>query len=996
MKKLSVFTLFLLIFCLPSAIGQTNMASYRACYQSGSANYDHTAHLVTDGHESTFWQGRQVDNEWIYTDLGYDATISSLTIIWGDVYASEFRIELSSDQNISTKKWTTVYHTSNGKGGIDKVKIKQGKARYVRLVCVSRSAVGGCVVKEMGVFGGTHLPVPTQTQPRLLPDLRQFLSGGNWKLQRQSFVEGNGSEISRYGFPDANWIPATVPGTILSSFLNIGALPDPNFGDQQLMISDDFFTANFWYRNTFEIPEAYQSKQIWLNFKGINWKADVFFNGNKIGRIEGAYTRANFNITQWVEHGKKNCLAVLIYKNDHPGEVSEQHLNDPDDNGGIIGLDSPSILASIGWNWIPTIRGRNCGIWNDVFLSCTQNVSIVDPFVKTELALPDTSSAKLKIETSLKNSSNVAVDGSIVAAVGNLKISKKVHLEANETKNIKLEPSEFSELNIQHPALWWPNGYGKQNLYQLQLQFMENGTISDQKQITFGIREYSYTIDKNNLKISVNGFPLIVRGGNWGMPEANLQCDSAGYDLRVRLHKEMNLNIIRNWIGMVGHDAFYDACDRYGIMIWDDFWLANPVDGPIPSDNLLFMDNVRDKIKQRRNHASLALWCGRNEGYPPAVLDSAMKVNVSELDDTRFYLSSSAHKPVTGLGPYETKDPIWYFTQRGSTLHSEQGIVCVPSVESMKQMMPADSLWPISNMWGKHDWTQPRVRIYTDDLVRSYGAPTGINDFCRKSQMMNMEGPKAMMESWQSTRGGGVIVWMTHPAWPSLICQTYDYYFEPTAAYFAFKTASEPIHILWRADNNKVQLINNSIHRLEGLKSTVKLFDFNGKLRFEKQFTNQVDPNSVSDLIDLQAPSDITKIYFIVLELSDAKANVLSRNFYWNSAKYQDYQDLNKMAISNINAHVRVKKAEKKSNIEIELENDSQQIALMARLKLVQSQSKKRVLPAIYSDNYISMFPGEKRKINIEFETKDLEGDSPSIIIEGWNVLEHEIKVNHN
>jgi hypothetical protein len=321
----------------------------------------------------------------------------------------------------------------------------------------------------------------------------------------------------------------------------------------------------------------------------------------------------------------------------------------------------------------------------------------------------------------------------------------------------------------------------------------------------------------------------VIRGGNWGLPEANLNLDSAGYDLRVRLHKEMNMNLIRNWVGQTGTDHFYNACDKHGIMIWDDFWLANPVDGPHPLNNEMFMDNVRDKILNRRNHASVAIWCGRNEGYPPAALDSAMRVECSNLDGTRYYVSSSADRPVTGLGPYETKDPKWYFTQRGNTLHTEQGIVCVPSAESMRAMMPDEFRWPINDMWGKHDWTQPRVRIYTEDMARSYGEPTGLTDFCKKAQMLNMEGPKAMMETWQSNRGPGVIVWMTHPAWPSLICQSYDYYFEPTAAYFAFKKGSEPVHIMWRADNEKVQVVNNTLRPLKGLNALVEVYDFSGK-----------------------------------------------------------------------------------------------------------------------------------------------------------------------
>lgn len=993
-KKLLLVSVIIAIFAQLS-IAQTNISLLRACYQSSAADYDNTAHLVTDGNLGTRWISKSNAVQWIYVDLGKVCSLSKLNINWGTGFARNYSIQISSD-GLPEKpaNWHSVYNTLSGSGGNEEINLKGIKARYVKINCTQPSEQKGYSIKEIKIMGKGRLVYVNTPNPTMRSDGKQYLTGGNWTLQRASLVAASGVEISQLNYKNQSWIPATVPGTILTSYYNIGAIPDHNYGDQQLMISDSFFTADFWYRNNFIIPKSYQGKQIWLNFDGINWKAEIFINGHSLGNINGAFIRGKFDVSPFVKAGESNAIAVLVHKNDNPGQVTEQHLFDADNNGGIIGYDGPTFLASIGWNWMPTIRGRNTGIWSDVYLNATDAVTINNPFIKTDLPLPDTSKANITIETTVKNNTNNMVSGLLKGMIGKVSFEQLVSLEPNEAKLIELNSITFPQLSINHPQLWWPNGYGNQSLQQLNLEFQIDGLVSDKKELEFGIREYTYCYENNNLNLHVNGYPVIIRGGNWGMSEAMLRCDKEGYDLRVKLHKDMNLNMIRNWIGMVGDDAFYEACDKYGIMVWDDFWLANPVDGPPPIDTGMFMANVKDKIYRRRNNASVALWCGRNEGYPPAALDSAMKVETFNLDGTRHYISSSADRPVTGLGPYETKDAKWYFKNRGTTFHSEQGIVAVPSVESMKAMMPADSLWPISDMWGKHDWTQPRVTIYNDDLNRQYGKALSLVDFCKKAQMMNMEGPKAMMETWQSNRGPGVLVWMTHPAWPSLICQTYDYFFEPTAAYYAFKKASEPVHVLWRADNEQVELANNTRLNLENVTVETSVYGIDGRVIFNKSIKVNVTANSTKSLMQLTYPTDISPVHFISLKLTDAEGKILSDNFYWRATQYLNYTALQAMPQINLSANA-TKSSDKggQTIIKVLLKNNNAGIALMCRLKVLQNKSGKRVLPAFFSDNYVSFAPGESRIVNITFDNKYLDNETPRLMIEGWNLDESEISI---
>ena len=253
-------------------------------------------------------------------------------------------------------------------------------------------------------MGGEELVAHPQEALRVgKKDERIDLARGAWRIQRDSLVVATGEAISKAGFQSNGWLPATVPGTVLSSYLDDGAVPDPNFGRNQLMISDAFFYADFWYRDEFVIARPAAGRHVWLNFDGINWKADVFFNGEKLGRIEGGFQRGKFDVTRLVKPGVANALAVLVIKNATPGSVKEKTLAETDANGGALGADNPTYHASIGWDWIPTIRGRNTGIWGDVYVTTSGAVTIEKPFVSTKLPLPEVSSADVNVEVTLHN-----------------------------------------------------------------------------------------------------------------------------------------------------------------------------------------------------------------------------------------------------------------------------------------------------------------------------------------------------------------------------------------------------------------------------------------------------------------------------------------------------------------------------------------------------------------------------------------------------------------
>lgn len=980
-------------------VASVNIAHDRAAYQSDSADDDHTGHLATDGSTATYWESKTDHDSWIDVDLGEVCPFNHITLRWGKSCATSYRIQISND-GLYPKNWKNIYATTTGMGGVEDIAVGPVTARHVRLMVAACSTAGrGCELSEFEIYGHRESDPPPAAGFSWLANGSIVLSGGNWRLQNAMFVDSAATNIAKAGFDDNSWIPAVVPGTVLGSYLAIGAIPDPWYGDQMSQISEEFFSRNdFWYRSHFVIPAVDSGKHIWLNFDGINWKAEIFMNGTAVGRIDGAFIRGRFDITPLAKPGATNYLAVLIHRVADPGpdhQIMHKTLGSPTSNGDVLGYDSPTFIASAGWNWLPVIRGREIGIWNKVRVETTGDVELIDPWVITDLPLPDTNRADLTVKTELCNHNAESEHGQLIGKIGNLTFSQEVTLEPGQTKAVTLDKSNCPGLSISNPRLWWPNGYGDQPLYTLNLRFEHDGEISDDKNVTFGIRKISYIVTNRVLTFYVNGVRILCRGGNWGMDDGMLNCDSNDYDLRIHLHHDANLNMIRNWTGMVGKEAFYDACDRYGILIWDDFWLANPNDGPNPTDQTMFMANARDKIRRIRSHPSLALYCARNEGMPPKNLDTDLPSAVNELDGTRHYIPNSAVGTVTGFGPYDDQNPEWYFANRGKTFHSELGIVAIPTLESMRAMMPAENLWPINNMWAVHDYQSPRSELYTKRIEQRYGAPTGIEDYCRKAQMVNMESAKAMYECLQANQGSGVLVWMTQSAWPVLICQFYDYYFEPTAAYFGAKKGCEPVHILWDSSTDIIKAANNTQNNLTNLTAEAWAYNLEGKDIWHKSARVDLAATGVKDCFPIERPGDQSSVFFLKLKLRQGN-QILSDNFYWSSDKGGTCANLAQLPHLTLPVTVNKRSDDRTCRLVVQVKNPTHSVALMIHLRVIQADSGERILPVFYEDNYFSLLPGESRTVSMEFAVANLAGEQPKLAMDGWNIVPQEITIHQS
>jgi hypothetical protein len=913
----------------------------------------------------------------------------------------------------------------------------------------------------------------------------QWTIEGGWMLRPAPEVNADGAEISSAQFKSDDWLRATVPGTVLTTFVDRGVYPDPDYGLNNLAIPESLNKQDYWYRARFAVPQdIVAGHRLTLTFHGINYKAAVWLNGKFLGTITGAFIRGVFDATDIVKAGDGNILAVRVSPPPHPGIPQEQSIKaGPGDNGGILCIDGPTFMATEGWDWIPGIRDRDTGIWQPVTLTATGAVKIGDPQVVT--TLPDTSRADLEISVPLENLSAVAVHGTLDASFDQVAVAKKEIVLPPGESVVKLTPAEFAQLTVQHPRLWWPNGYGKPELYDLKLSFSQGGEISATKHVRFGIREITYELSlldsaghlrrvefsptdarganaaivdithsgirgipiadpafqlaaaagSNDptaargysdgwaaslapgaetspsihvlsdtgaapyLVIKVNGVRIACRGGNWGMDDARKRVSRARLEPYFRLHRDANLNIIRNWQGQSTEEVFYDLADEYGLMVWNDFWEATQNSNAEAEDPALFLANARDTILRFRNHPSIVMWCGRNEGVPQPTINEGLADLVRTLDGTRYYSPSSNRVNLQNSGPYRYQDPAHYYTTLNLGFSVETGTPSMSTLESFRAWIPEADQWPIDDVWAYHDWHQSGngdVAPFMAEIQAEFGAPTSLEDFERKAQMLNYVDHRAIFEGMNAhlwAPNSGRLLWMTQPAWPSTMWEILSSDYDTQASYYGVKKACEPVHVQLDLSDYEVDVVNTTTASLEGLTASADVFSLDNKLLLHRDGRADAAADSVAHDFKLDlAPLLVGGVVLIKLELKDESGKILSDNFYWLGADSAAYRALDRLPAAGLAVAATSSASGDEIRVHVELRNTGSTVALANKLTLLNAADGSRILPAYFSDNYVSLLPGETRDVDVEFPATVAHG-AEELAIRGWNLAPETIAV---
>jgi hypothetical protein len=858
--------------------------------------------------------------------------------------------------------------------------------------------LAGCV----GSKGGPTAAIPPQANGEA-----EVTLGPGWQMQDAAKVpETNGEAISQPGYKPNYWYPATVPGTVLTTLVNNKVYPEPLWGENNRpdRIPESLCRASYWYRLQFTVPSRNAGRRTWLNFHGINYTAEVFVNGHKAGDLQGAFVRGIFDITPFVQPGAEAALAVHILPPPHPGHPEEQTVKlGLGLNGGELTKDGPTFVASVGWDWIPAIRDREMGLWQKVTLSSSGPVVLQNPLLTSDLPLPQTNSADLTLEVTVKNLTDAPQSGVLRSSFADVNLLTGVFLAPNESKVVKITPQDTPQLHVLNPRLWWPNGCGEPNLYTMRLRFEIGGAVSDENDFNFGIRKIQYEVpDSEFLTLSVNGVRVFCKGGCWGFDEALKRSPRERLEAQIRFQKEANFVMLRNWVGQSTSDDFYDLCDRYGLMLWDEFFEANKSDGPDATDVDLYLANVREKVLRYRNHPCIALWCGRNESDPaPPPLAAGISNIMKELEPSRIYHANSDEgRGVHSGGPYSWRAPAAFYTyptsgRRAEVFKTEIGCVSIPTRESILAWMPEKDTENFPNDdWAEHDLAHGNNNgdTYVRTIGARYGDLSGANftlaKFVHEAQMANYEAYRALYEGREAqlfTGSTAALTWMSNPAQPSTCWQLYSYDLEPFASFFGARKGCEQVHVMMNQSNFNLMVVNQTPNPVGGLSARVRVFNMDGSLVSDKTTRASVQPSSVTNLGVIEFPATLSPVHFVKTELFDAWSRLISDNFYWRGVNANDLTALNDLPPAPIEGTIRRHDAGGKCLLDITLSNPFKVVALMTHVQLRKQRSNQRVLPVFYDDNYVSLLPGESKTIKVEAASKDLGGENPLIVVDGWN-----------
>ena len=834
-----------------------------------------------------------------------------------------------------------------------------------------------------------------------------------WQMQSATRLTDAGAVISQAGYTTTDWYKVSVPTTIIAGLLaNKQYDFDPFYGMNFEKLKDPKLDSAWWFRREFTLAKTEIGKDVVLILHGINYKANIWFNGVLIAdtnQIMNPFRIIELNITKQYRAGRPNVLALQIRRPINPNK-----------RGGDLAIDYA--------DWIHYPPDYNGGIVNDVEVKTYDRVGIRYPLVTTRFDLPSLDIAHLTVDALVTNYSSNPQDVIVKGRINDgLPFEKKVHLEGNAMANVTFTPADFPQLNVSHPRIWWPWQYGKPELNQLELSAIHESTVSNSLNEHFGIRQItSELIDDKSRVFVVNGKRIVIRGAAWS-PDIFQRRSPLRQEQEIRLYRDMNMNIVRSE-GKMEDDNFYALCDKYGMLVmtgwmccgawqYPENWDAAKRASAMASDTSIMLW-LRDK-------PSLMVWLNGSDMPPRDTTVERDYLNIEaalKWPNPLIATANESKSKVSGFsgvkmaGPYEWVPPIYWETDStlkyGGAWSFATEISPGPSIppyESLIKFIPKDSLWFTTATWKYHCGTMDfgNTNVFNDALQGRYGNATDIKDYLAKAQAQNYEAHRAMMEAYGLHKyhtATGVVQWMGSNPWPGLIWHTYDYYLYPAGTYFGMKKALEPLHIMYSYPNNAVYITNSLQQQFTGLTAEAAIYSLDGTRKFSKQVTAAVEADSIRQCFVLPAVDGLSDTWFLRLQLSDARGVVKSINWYWLSKKgdilnwskstwymtpqsgYADYSALQTLGKTTLEIRYASAKKADSSVHEITVTNTGRTVAFQVHLRALKGRSGDDILPVIFSDNYLQLAPGETRTVTCTYADKDAESAVPFFLASAWNL----------
>ncbi|WP_194892712.1 discoidin domain-containing protein [Catenulispora pinisilvae] len=630
----------------------TDLAQYRPVSASSTAYAATPAAFAVDrlaetGVKGTGWRAATGDPQWIAVDLQAPCAIQSIILTFeadadtppfvpaggGNPYANTTGEEIMSscavaftiDVSADGSAWATAYQTASGAGGVTTVTLPRPvTARWVRLSATQNSNTNPLGLNGFEVYGTCRQARPPAhgwsswgPNRRPAPPLTVAADGtvpieSGWNLTLDDWApSSSGATLSSAGTDTGDWLPATVPGTVLGSLVEQGHLPDPAYGMNNLAIPEALSRHAWWYRRAFELPrglDAGPGRHLWLEFDGVDDQAEVWLNGTRVGQVANAFTRGVYDVTNVLHRAGEQALALRVTPIPQPGSPGDKG---PDGesfvNSDMLYLNSPTYLAASGWDWMPAVRDRGAGIWNHVRLRSTGDAVIGDPRVSTTLPnLPSTDVAEVTITVPVRNAGAGAVTVTVTAAFDDVRLTDTVTVAAGKEADVVFAPSAYGALRISEPKLWWPNGYGVPFLHELTLTTAVGAAESDRRTLRFGIRQFDYVanvpivINSQDRATQTENFPARTarylriqcgtRATSWGDSMWQLSVyDSSAPGTDLALNKTATASSVDNSSDGPQNAVDGDPNTRWSSAYEDDQWIQVDLGSAVPFDQVVIV-----------------------------------------------------------------------------------------------------------------------------------------------------------------------------------------------------------------------------------------------------------------------------------------------------------------------------------------------------------------------------------------------------------------------
>ena len=883
---------------------------------------------------------------------------------------------------------------------------------------------------------------PVDAEPLGAVSANALVLHDGWQMREEAIVGNHGDQFSSLGFKASDWYPAAVPTTALATLVRNGVYPDPIIGMNMMKIPDvnevenkrydllkyshlpdhsNPFDRPYWFRTSFQLPADHQGKVIWLHLDGINYRADVWLNGKQIASrddVVGMFKRFRFDISKVANVGGQNTLAVRIHPLDVPGDPVFEQLDGlrgafgPNSGDGDI-LKNVTMYQTVGWDWTPAVRDRNIGLWQHVWVEATGPVTVRDPAGFVDSQWEPNADAPITVRGYLDNASAAPVPTKVKVRIEPMgfeapAIDLETTINAAPGRNeFILRPSEHNELVIVNPHVWWPVTYGEHPLYKLTVTSTVDGKISGTASSLLGVRTVgTYILPSGGRAFLCNGRTIRLTGGAW-IPDTMLSWSAQRYRDEVRLMAEGNHSVVRvNGCGIMPPEVFFDACDRNGLLVWEDF--ASTSNDGYHGDPQVMIANMIDTIDRMRSHPSLMLWEGENETPPKANWARPMQNFIlPAMDGSRPWVPCSmaandlwAPNPhMQSHGPYGWVPIKNYFSMynRGNSCKNEIGLACFMPMNSVAKAIPDwnqsnDLDFPFNKTFGFHDAVDAFINVTHSEIGKNFGPMPDLAEYLWVADLYTGASYRAIFEAANKGRpfNAGTHLWKVNTAWPSMPYQLWDWYLRTNSGYYGMKAACKPLHVQHSLDDNGIQVVSTLPTRLK-LNVKAEIVSSTGAPEATKDFAVDALADATTVAGSLADQLNDGQLHFLALTLTDTDGQVQDHDVRWVQ-KDQIWTSMQTLAPASIAATVKQQQTAGDETVySVSVENSSAVPAANVWLEVISGPQGQEVLPCFWSDNALTLMPHEKRELTVRFRTALLGGSKPHLMVEGFNVVPSEI-----